>query len=275
MRTVELSSWRDFEAAVLDVHDRRQKLKSANRRPFDTLFRGLGDSRFRLETTLERAYGVEAAPRVDNFLTYYERVAAMRPSIERRYNEHWDIPTAAVFSERLQNLPPAHFAPSNESVTRYLIYLRHHGCPSPLLDWSASPNVAGFFAFDSMVKDATSVSVYALLHDSTSFSEDDVRLVIVPHEFGSHSRHTVQEACYSICLEAPAPHRFVRHESSLSSPTESRAAGLASELIKFNIAAHERITALRILDGLNINAFSLLGSEDALIRTLARRELSF
>ena len=42
--------------------------------------------------------------------------------------------------------------------------------------------------------------------------------------------------------------------------------------LKFVIPASERLVALKELQLMNVNAFSLFGSEDSLIRTLATRE---
>lgn len=42
--------------------------------------------------------------------------------------------------------------------------------------------------------------------------------------------------------------------------------------LKFTIPAGERLVALKELQLMNVNAFSLFGSEDSLIRTLATRE---
>jgi hypothetical protein len=44
-------------------------------------------------------------------------------------------------------------------------------------------------------------------------------------------------------------------------------------LWKFNIPYSERLKVLRLLDGYNINALSLFGSEEGLMETMALREI--
>ena len=46
-------------------------------------------------------------------------------------------------------------------------------------------------------------------------------------------------------------------------------------LFEITVPVGERLTALKHLDLMNINAYSLFGSEDSLVRTVARRELLF
>jgi hypothetical protein len=53
------------------------------------------------------------------------------------------------------------------------------------------------------------------------------------------------------------------------------ALGSGGGLFKITIPIGERLTALKQLELMNINPFSLFGSEDSLIRTVARRELLF
>jgi len=45
--------------------------------------------------------------------------------------------------------------------------------------------------------------------------------------------------------------------------------------VKIKIRASLRSEALEQLDSMNINAFSLFGSEESLVRTVARREYLF
>ena len=63
--------------------------------------------------------------------------------------------------------------------------------------------------------------------------------------------------------------RFTPHEKSFTSD----ASRLASErLVKFNLPSTERVKVLKFLDAFNLNAYSLFGSEESLMETIAVRE---
>ena len=61
--------------------------------------------------------------------------------------------------------------------------------------------------------------------------------------------------------------RFSSHEDVFSEETPSQ-----DILWKINIPAYESLRALHLLDKMNINAFSLFGSEESLMETVAMRE---
>ena len=155
----------------------------------------------------------------------------------------------------------------------YLAYLRHHGSPSPLLDWTASPYVAAFFAFDSPPREAKRVCVYALLQDTVQGGSSDAHFFVVGPYIQSHPRHLLQQCRYSMCVAndlANHDYLFRPHDSGLDD-----ASGSEGELFKITIPSEERLAALKHLELMNINAFSLFGSDDSLIHTVARRELLF
>ena len=84
-------------------------------------------------------------------------------------------------------------------------------------------------------------------------------------------RHFLQQAWYSLCNAMRGEdHEFLPHEPALTGSS-----GPAAELLKFTIPAGERSAALRRLDLININALSLFGTEDSLVRTIGRRECYF
>jgi hypothetical protein len=144
--------WEDFKREAASL------LTNAKAEGSIVLFRGQASNNWRLETTLERSeLSYEVA---DHFRT----ILRIKPEVEAftglKWSENpstWDIEQDLLggyelFGSRLLRGEMPHYS--------YLAYLRHHGFPSPLLDWSASPMVAAFFAFRTP-SDSDWVAIYA------------------------------------------------------------------------------------------------------------------
>jgi hypothetical protein len=275
MKTVELKSWAQFSKQLGYIRRARERLQTAKKRAFDVpLFRGSGSSDWGLETTLERAFPLELTQEIRDLPTYYNHISRSKSSVETLTDADWgDLPDPPDFEKRLSDfdtLGAQFFFIKSGPLYRYLIYLRHHGYPSPLLDWTTSPYVAAFFAFDSMPRTARFVSIYSMLRDSMRVSSSDTPTVdIMGPYIRTHRRHLIQQSQYSICMLWHLGYQFYSHDQALA---RDGSLGMNGELIRMTIPAKERTAALMDLDQMNINAFSLFGSEDSLVRTVARRD---
>lgn len=263
-----MPDWNSF-GPQLDELRKKLTENAPNRRCPDLLFRGHENSEWRLSTTLERA-GCEKM----SFGGYYHRaVGRTRPAVETFTGVRWEVPEYSLALEESFRTDYELFSglgfPSVE-LYRYLVYLRHHGFPSPLLDWTASSNVAAFFAFRRPGTAKRSIYVYCErpnVAKGGAVGEPAMR-AIGPY-VRSHPRHFRQQSNYTICAAFDRDGGgwyFHPHEPVFGHR------GTQDFLWKFNLPATERTDVLRKFDGYNLNAFSLFDAEEALLETMWFRE---
>ena len=265
METKHLTSWESLLDEVQSLRDMRAEIeRTYQRRSSQFLFRGQRNADWSLETTLERS-----TSRLYSFADYFKVISAARPQIETFTSQRWDLSPCSElirWAGEYDNLKRAPF-PGYE----YLVYLRHHGFPSPLLDWTRSLYIAAYFAFEDAIAERATIYVFwedTALGKSASSSAPQL------HTFGpyvrSHPRHFNQQSAYSICCDFTNNcWKFTKHDSV----TGSSDLRLQDKLYKFTIPVAERTKVLGQLDSMNINAYSLFQSEESLVRTVAVREL--
>jgi len=268
MQTLDVDDWPSFEKKLQELQ--RAEVSAGSTAEF--LFRGVTDSTFPLATTLERR-----AHEGIQICDYFKLILELKPQIESFTGASWETPKYRDVEKSLQDYNTFMFDQVPDPPTySYMLYLRHHGFPSPLLDWTRSPYIAAFFAFRSATKPANcKVSIYVLLPNrlyrhTKSNGKPWIRR-IGPY-VTTHRRHFLQQGDYTMCAvfnigEQP---RFSKHEDVVF------CGDTHPEIIwKLNIPWAERLKVLKTLDSYNLNEFSLFESVEALMETLAVREIEF
>jgi hypothetical protein len=134
---VRKGSWEDFEDWLRGLRATYSNHSSP------LLFRGQANSEWSLSATLERQGKTQM-----RLIDFYRLIASIGPAVETLTGEkvpEYDPDLVKTF-DNAELFNSANPFPSG-AVYRYMVYLRHHGFPSPLIDWSRSPYVAAFFAF--------------------------------------------------------------------------------------------------------------------------------
>ena len=256
---IKVENWERFDAEITRVFERFEKTKASTTLKAsvsEPLFRGQSDSRWQLRTTLQR---FTAKPRTVS--QYHRALSIVARAVESLTGRAWAIPDGEI-DESYHGPPPAY---------EFMIYLRHHGFPSPLLDWSESPYVAAFFAFAQRpAPGVDSVAIYEFreyIGQAKVWDTDSARIIGCGPTVVTHERHYSQQCEYTICKKPIGDHYFYcDHEEAVDDRQ-----GAQDALTKYIIPTSERDSFLRKLDLMNISAYSLFRDESSLMQTLAYR----
>lgn len=266
MKTIRVRSWSGFEKAIQRVRREhgvyRRTLSDGQNleRKTNILFRGQANHKWKLQTTLERKTSAEF-----NVPTYYARALRAKNELESFLGKKWEVPNYTDLETEIREKQDG--GKVHLPAYEFLVYLRHHGYPSPLLDWTESPYVAAYFAYLNSGKDNPSVYCYIERPNLVKGGKvGDAMLSVMGPFVTTDKRHFAQKAWYTISTKwdyKKETHNFCPHELVFRRGNERQ-----DLLVKIILPATTRTEALRKLNDYNINHFTLFQSEDSLVKAL-------
>lgn len=259
-----ITSWNEFEAALARLYANTRELRGKQLLTVsEPVFRGQSNSDWKLDTTLDRSIG-----RGILFRDYYKEI--LYPSLRL-------LSRALDFN--LPDLPNLELSVAdlrgNIPLLEQMALVRHHGFPCPLLDWTLSPYVAAFFAFHPEPHSTSHVTIYSYQEhfgDGKGYQDDRASIRFVGHSASVHERHLRQQSRYTTAVRPEGAHlHFCSHEHAIK---EKGYEWLRfDEITKFILPIALRSEALWNLRRMNITPFSLFGTTDALVQSVAQNAI--
>jgi hypothetical protein len=237
-----LPSWRDFYGFIITNFDNKPAY----------IFRGQADATWPIKSALDRL----------------EERFPSRKNFGGGVPKHFNCPVASrdvhlrAFRQAIRGRPGIAAPPTDDDECWALA--QHFGLATPMLDWTLSPFVALYFAFEesSCAQDRMVVGISSSVIASKATADDPAPTPYLPRNDASH-RLLVQGGLF---LRMPAIdlERYVRsHFPDESTVSDSHARPI---LIKINIPNADRVDCLKILNKMNINRMTLFPDADGAAR---------
>ncbi|MGD0022468.1 MAG: FRG domain-containing protein [Smithellaceae bacterium] len=225
------------------------------------LFRGQSSHDWFLETTLDRE-----KPGFTLLEKYYRIAAVAKTQIETFFPRSWQDIILSEISKLLTEYDS--FLSSSLPHYDYFVYLRHHGFPSPLLDWTRSLYIAAYFAFQHPIGKRIAIFMYQEYAGGGKLrSSKEPQLRVLGPNVRSDPRHFLQQGEYTLCVQWDKKNW---HIGSHAEVFELDRRG-QDRLWKFTLPSSEAPVVMRKLEEYNINAYTLFQSQEALLETLAQQ----
>lgn len=218
----------------------------------EILYRGQSNSCWKIESTLER-FGIERLACED----YYKKVETYKPVLNSIFERQFE--RKVNLSGYMFNLNDYHDASWELPDSEYLTYLRHHGFPTPLIDWSRSLYVALFFACeDHFDKDGkVFINILSKMHGG---GDNVPELRHIGRYIETDQRHFAQQAEYLVPMKYTDKWEFITYK-------EIEQGTFSHHTSCIEIDRKSKISIMNDLNKMNINRYTIYLDEDSLIKS--------
>lgn len=260
MKEYKINNWQEFVEKIDQVEHETKRLELVNTNLFVSkpLYRGQSMSSWKLNSTLDR---IEKNCTVLKYLRVIKRIKSQLQSFT---SNRWTLRDDKIELDAINERD--HFS---TNYYKYMTHLRHHGFPSPLLDWSRSPYLAAFFAFNEAELEDVAIFMYRDdIGEGKTWAGSQARICLMGPNVTTHRRHHLQQCEYTFCIqEVGKKLLFANYEEAFKEAGERQ-----DILEKYVIPISQRRDFLRRLNSMNINKYSLFESEEGMMNKLSNEE---